>query len=140
MAELKTKLNDASVEDFLNGVADENRRRDCFAVLEIMREVTGEEPQMWGASIIGFGSYRYKYASGREGDWPLTAFSPRKQNLTLYIMPGFARYTGLMQKLGKHKTGKGCLYINKLKEIDQPTLRELVAQSVAHVKAGKWCE
>ena len=140
MAELKTKLNDASVEDFLNGVADENRRRDCFAVLEIMREVTGEEPKMWGASIIGFGSYRYKYASGREGDWPLTAFSPRKQNLTLYIMPGFARYTGLMQKLGKHKTGKGCLYINKLKEIDQPTLRELVAQSVAHVKAGKWCE
>ena len=137
MAELKTKLNDASVEDFLNGVADENRRRDCFAVLEIMREVTGEEPKMWGASIIGFGSYRYKYASGREGDWTITAFSPRKQNLTLYIVPGFARYSGLMQKLGKHKTGKGCLYINKLEDIDLPTLRELVAQSVAHVKAGK---
>jgi hypothetical protein len=136
MAELKTKLNDASVEEFLNGVADEKRRRDCFAALELMREVTSEEPKMWGANIIGFGTYRYKYASGREGEWPLTALSPRKQNLTLYIMPGFARYGELMAKLGRHKTGKSCLYINKLADIDQTVLRELVAQSVAHIKAG----
>ena len=95
MAELKTKLNDASVEDFLNGVADEKRRQDSFKVLEMMREITGEEPKMWGASIVGFGTYRYKYASGREGDWMVTGFSPRKQNLTLYIIPGFARYSGL---------------------------------------------
>ena len=135
MAELKTKLNDASVEDFLNGVADENRRRDCFAVLEIMREVTGAEPQMWGANIVGFGAHRYKYASGREGDWPLTAFSPRKQNLTVYIVDGFAGYPALMAKLGKHKTGKSCLYLNKLVDIDLAVLRELVAQSVKHMKA-----
>jgi hypothetical protein len=138
MAELKTKINDASVEDFLNNVADEKRRRDCCTVLELMREVTGEEPQMWGASIVGFGSYSYKYASGREGEWPLTAFSPRKQNLTLYIMSGFTNYDVLMAQLGRHKTGKSCLYINKLEDINLVVLRELVTQSIAHVKAGQW--
>lgn len=134
MAEPKTKLTDSNVTDFLNGVADENRRRDCFAVLEIMREITGAEPQMWGANIVGFGAYRYKYASGREGDWPLTAFSPRKQNLTLYITDGFADYPALMAELGKHKTGKSCLYINKLADIDLAVLRRLVTQSVAQMK------
>ncbi len=139
MAELKTKLNDGSVEDFLNSVADEKRRQDSFKVLEMMREITGEEPKMWGASIVGFGTYRYKYASGREGDWMVTGFSPRKQNLTLYIMPGFALYGGLLQKLGKHKTSRGgCLYLNKLENIDLAVLRELVTQSVAHVKAGHY--
>jgi hypothetical protein len=134
MAEPKTKPNDTSVTDFLNAVTDEKRRRDCFAVLDLMREVTGEEPRMWGSSIVGFGVYRYQYASGRAGDWPLTGFSPRKQNLTLYIMPGFARYAELMQRLGKHKTGQSCLYLNKLEDISLEVLRELVSQSVAHIK------
>ena len=134
MAELKTKVTEASVEDFLNGVADAKRRHDSLKILELMQEVTGAEPRMWGGNLVGFGSYHYKYASGREGEWMLTAFSPRKQNLTLYIMPGFARYPELMSRLGKYKTGRSCLYINKLGDIDLATLRELIAQSVAHVK------
>jgi hypothetical protein len=133
MAELKTKRNDNSVEDFLNGVAEEQKRRDAFAILELMKKITKAEPKMWGSSIVGFGSYHYKYASGREGDWPITGFSPRKQNLTLYIMPGFARYGELMKKLGKHKTGKACLYINSLDDIHLPTLKELVKQSVQYM-------
>ena len=137
MAELKTRLNDASVEEFLNGVADEKRRAACFTVSEIMRAATGEEPKMWGPAIVGFGSYRYQYASGREGDWMLIGFSPRKQNLTLYIGAGSGGYDDLLRKLGKHKTGKGCLYINKLEDIDLAVLRELAAQSVARVRAGK---
>jgi hypothetical protein len=98
-----------------------------------MKKITKAEPKMWGSSIVGFGSYHYKYASGREGDWPITGFSPRKQNLTLYIMPGFARYGELMKKLGKHKTGKACLYINSLDDIHLPTLKELVKQSVQYM-------
>ena len=133
MAEPKTQKNDASVEDFLNGVLDERKRVASFAVMQLMREVTGEEPAMWGTSIVGFGSYRYKYASGREGEWPLAAFSPRKQNLTLYIMAGFKNYDTLLSDLGKYKRGKACLYINKLEDIDIPTLRELIKQSAAHV-------
>jgi len=130
---MKTQKNDASVVDFLNSVPDERKRADSFAVLELMREVTGEEPAMWGDSIVGFGSYRYKYASGRQGDWMLTGFSPRKQNLTLYIMSGFDDYESLLADLGKHKTGKACLYIKKLEDIDLVVLRELVRQSVAHM-------
>jgi hypothetical protein len=133
MAKLKTQKSDASVEDFLQSVPDEKKRQDSIAVLELMREVVGEEPAMWGSSIVGFGSYRYKYASGREGEWPLTGFSPRKRNLTLYIMSGFENYDSLLADLGKYKTGKSCLYINKLEDIDLPTLRELVRQSVAHM-------
>jgi len=133
MAELKTQRNDGSVEDFLNSVSDEKKRQDSFAILELMREVTGEEPKMWGASIVGFGSYRYRYATGREGDWFLTGFSPRKQNLTLYIMAGFRRYEELLASLGKYKTGKACLYIKKLADIDLGVLRELVRQSAEHV-------
>ena len=135
MAELKTKPTDASVEAFLNSVENEKKRQDSFAILELMREVTGEEAQMWGSSIIGFGSYHYKYASGREGDWMLVGFAPRKQALTLYIMSGFEGYDALMTDLGKHKTGKSCLYINKLEDIDLDTLRELIRQSVEHMIA-----
>lgn len=135
MAELKTKANDASVEAFLNGIADERKRQDALTILQLMGEVTGEAPKMWGESIVGFGSYHYKYASGREADWMLTGFSPRKQNLTLYIMAGFAQYDELLARLGKHSTGSSCLYIKKLQDIDLAVLRELVSQSVAHMKA-----
>lgn len=133
MAELKTKENDASVEAFLNGVADEKKRQDSFTILNLMQEVTGEVPRMWGTSIVGFGHYHYKYASGREGDWFLTGFSPRKQSLTLYIMSGFAEYDTLMNKLGKYKTGKSCLYVKKMEDVDEATLRELVKLSVEHM-------
>lgn len=135
MAEPKTQPTDQSVEDFLNAIPDEQKRADAFAVLKLMKQVTRAEPQMWGSSIVGFGRYRLKYASGREGDWPLAAFSPRKQNLTLYIMAGFEGYADLLKKLGKFKTGKACLYVNKLADVDLPTLKELVKQSVKHMKA-----
>lgn len=133
MAELKTQKNDASVEDFLNEIPDERKREDSFAILKLMQEITGEEAAMWGTSIIGFGSYRYKYASGREGEWFVTGFSPRKRNLTLYIMAGFEGYDTLLADLGKFKTGKSCLYINKLEDVDIPTLRRLIEQSVDHM-------
>lgn len=133
MAELKTKPTDQSVEKFLNCVTNEKKRQDSKAILELMREVTGEEARMWGDSIIGFGSYHYTYKSGREGDWFLTGFSPRKQNLTLYIMAGFDEYDELLDKLGKYKTGKSCLYINKLDDVDTDVLRELVKRSAEHV-------
>jgi hypothetical protein len=134
MAELKTKQNDQSVEVFLNTVPDEKKRQDSFAILALMEEATGEPPKMWGDSIVGFGKYHYRYASGQEGDWPLTGFSPRKQNLTIYIVSGFDQYAPLMQKLGKHKTGKSCLYINKLADVDLNTLKELVRQSAEHMR------
>jgi len=134
MAELKTKPNNRSVENILKSIEDEKKRQDSYAILNLMKEVTEAEPKMWGPSIIGFGSYHYKYESGREGDWFLTGFSPRKQNLTLYIMPGFERYEELMKKLGKYKTGKACLYIKKLEDVDQASLRELVEQSVKYLK------
>ena len=133
MAELKTKKNEESVEGFLNSVENEKKREDSFAILNLMKEVTGEEPAMWGPSIVGFGNYHYKYASGREGDWFKTGFSPRKRNFTLYIMDGFAQYDKLLGKLGKHSTGKSCLYINKLEDVDLETLKELVKQSVEYV-------
>ena len=134
MAELKTKPNKASVEKFLGSVKDEKKREDSFKVLEMMKRITKEEPILWGPSIVGFGKYHYKYASGREGDWFLTGFSPRKQNLTLYIMSGFKRYNELMKKLGKHKTGSSCLYINKLEDIDMKVLKELITESVKYMK------
>lgn len=135
MAELKTLPTTASVTDFLNAVADEKRRQDCFALADLMREVTGEEPVMWGPSIVGFGSYHYCYESGREGNWMVTGFSPRKANLTLYIMSGFGQYDELLQKLGKHTTGQACLYIKRLSDIDLVVLRQLIAESVAFVKS-----
>jgi hypothetical protein len=133
MAELKTKQNEQSVTDFLQKVPDERKRNDSFVILELMKEVTGQEPKMWGDSIIGFGNYHYKYATGREGDWFVTGFSPRKQNLTLYIMSGFDDYDALMHKLGKYKTGKACLYINKLEDVDMAVMKELIQKSVAHL-------
>lgn len=133
MTELKTQKNDASVEEFLDSVENEKKRQDSYAILELMKDVTGEEPAMWGTSIVGFGSYHYKYASGRENEWFLVGFSPRKQNLTLYIMSGFDEYESLLEDLGKHKTGKSCLYINKLEDVDLSTLRDLVEKSVAHM-------
>lgn len=133
MAELKTKPSDQSVEAFLNGVADDKKRQDSFTILKLMQEVTGAEPKLWGDNIVGFGRYHYRYASGREGDWFLTGFSPRKQNLTLYIMAGFDQYEAMLAQLGKFKTGKSCLYIKKIEDIDLPTLRQLVQQSVDHM-------
>jgi len=135
MAELKTQKNDGSVTDFLNQVDNEKKRADSFTILELMEAVTGEAPKMWGDSIVGFGDYHYKYASGREGDWFLVGFSPRKQNLTLYITSGFSEFDHLLQKLGKYTTGKGCLYIKKLEDVDQEVLKELISQSVEHMKA-----
>ena len=139
MAELKTKLNEASVEDFINSVDDEVKREDCRVVLELMSRATNEEPKMWGSSIVGFGTYHYKYASGREGDWMKIGFSPRKQNLTLYIMDGFDKYDELMSKLGKYKTGKSCLYVKSLADIDKKVLEKLVKESVSYFdrKYGK---
>jgi hypothetical protein len=134
VAELKTQKNDASVEAFLHTV-DEKRREDCFALLKLMDEVTGAPAKMWGSAIVGFGEYHYKYASGREGDWMLVGFSPRKQNLTLYIMSGFDRYDELLGKLGKHSVGKSCLYIKRLADVDTDVLRQLVEASVAHMNA-----
>lgn len=135
-AELKTKINDADVEEFLNNVGDEERRGDSFRILELMREVTGEEPKMWGSAIVGFGLHHLKYASGRELDSTLVAFSPRKANLTLYITDGFDKYDEFMEKLGKYKTGKSCLYIRRLSDVDENVLRDLVAASVENVKNG----
>jgi hypothetical protein len=133
MAELKTQENDSSVEDFLNSVDDERKRQDSYAILELMRKVTKLEPKMWGDSIIGFGNYHYRYASGREGEWFLTGFSPRKRTLTLYIMSGFAEYDSLLADLGKYTTGVSCLYIKKLEDVNLKILRKLVTQSVKHM-------
>ncbi|MGD2115652.1 MAG: DUF1801 domain-containing protein [Acidobacteriota bacterium] len=135
MAEPKTRPTDASVREFLDGVEDETKRRDSETLLEIMGRITGEEPTMWGGSIIGFGSYHYRYASGREGDWFLTGFSPRKQSFSLYIMSGFRGYDELLDRLGKHKTGKSCLYVKRLEDVDLAVLEELIERSVERVAA-----
>jgi hypothetical protein len=130
MSELKTKANDASVTDFLNAVADEKKKNDSLQLLEIFTRLTGEQPKMWGSSIVGFGQYHYKSErSTQEGDWPLTGFSPRKQNLTLYVMPGFDNYADLLAALGKHKTSVGCLYLNKLADVDLTVLEKLIKRS-----------
>ena len=136
MSEPKTKTNDSSVEGFLNAVEHDTRREDGFTLLEMMREVTGEEPTMWGPSIVGFGSYHYKYKSGREGDMPVVGFSPRKRSQSVYIMDGFEGYQDLLAKLGKHRTGKSCLYINKLADVDTDVLREIIRQSVEQMKTS----
>jgi len=135
MTELKTKKNELSVEDFLNSVENENRKKDSFLVLELMKKITKSEPSMWGPSIIGLGHYQYKYSSGRENDWFLTGFSPRKQSLTLYIMNGFSHYDEILSRLGKYKTGKSCLYINKLEDVDCAVLEELITASIDFLKS-----
>ncbi len=139
MAELKTKASDASVSAFLQSVDGEQKRRDARDILALMKEETGKRPRMWGTSIVGFGSYHYKYQSGREGDWLVTGFPPRKQNLAVYIMPGFSRYSTLMNRLGKYKTGKSCLYLRRLGDVDQKVLRQLVTRSVADMKKLYHC-
>jgi len=130
MAELKTIPTKLSVDKFLKGIKDEQKRADCYEILELMKKATKAQPKMWGTSIVGFGNYHYVYESGREGDWFLTGFSPRKQNLTLYMMGGFNQFEDLMKKLGKHSTGKGCLYINKLEDVDTKVLKEIITKSV----------
>lgn len=132
--ELKTKLNDGDVNEFINSIESELKRNDSFKIIEMMKKITKSEPKMWGDSIIGFGNYHYKYASGREGDWFLCGFSPRKQNLSIYIMSGFNKYENILSKLGKHKTGKGCLYVKNLEEIDLKVLENLIKQSVDYLK------
>jgi hypothetical protein len=132
--DLKTKVNDADVEKFLDSVDNEGKRNDSYEMLKLMKQATKEEPKKWGASIIGFGSYHYKGAGGREGDWMLTGFSPRKQALTVYLMHGMEENADLLKKLGKHKIGKGCLYINKLDDVDRKVLKELVTVSYKRMK------
>ena len=134
VSNVKTTRNDGDVRAYLESVASEQRRKDALAMLELMREITGEKAEMWGESIVGFGIYRYRYASGRQGDWFLTGFAPRKQALTLYIMPGFERYEALLAKLGKHKIGKSCLYISKLADVDRNVLKEIIAASVEQMR------
>ena len=134
MANNKTKQTGAGVEQFLAAVEHPRRREDSLTLLTLMKQITGLEPEMWGPSIVGFGSYHYRYDTGREGDMPLTGFSPRKQSLTVYIMPGFAGYEDLLGRLGKHRTGVSCLYINKLADVDQDVLTELISRSFAHMR------
>lgn len=136
MAELKTKLTKNSVQAFLMKIPDSGRRKDAQSLLELMREVTGAKPALWGSSIIGFGSYHYKYASGQQGDWPIISFSPRKQNLTLYVMMPLERHADLLAKLGKHKARGSCLYINHMADVDLPTLRELIKRSLKQKRTG----
>lgn len=134
MAEPKTKPTSVSVEAFLRGVPDQQRREDAGKVLEIMKEITGEPPRMWGPSIVGFGAYHYVYASGHEGDTCLTGFSPRKEALVLYFMAGLQeRFADQLKKLGKFKSSKGCLYIKKLADVDEAILRAMIAANVAHL-------
>ncbi len=132
MAELKTKKTKASVSAFLNAIEDDQQRKDAKTIAKVMKEATGARPAMWGPNMVGFGQYHYKYASGREADWFLTGFSPRKQNLTVYIMDGFKARGALLKKLGKHKTGKSCLYVKRLADVDVDVLCRLIEASVAH--------
>ena len=138
-AELKTKPQKTSVAAFLNAVDNDVRRQDAKVIAKMMAKITGKKAVMWGGSIVGYGSYHYKYKTGREGDWMITGFSPRKANLVLYIMAGFSRYDTLMAKLGKYKTGKSCLYINKLDDIDLSVLEKLISESVKMMRKSYQC-
>lgn len=146
MEELKTKVNQASVTKFLDSIADEVKRKDSYMLLEMFQKATENEPKMWGSSIIGFGTYHYVYKSGREGDWPLAGFSPRKQTITLYIMSGWEKNADLLAKLGKHSLGKGCLYIKRLSDVNLPVLKSLIDEAIkqarnqAHANANKQAE
>lgn len=135
MADIKTKPNKLSVAAFIDGLSDQTRRADAKALVKLMRSATGEKPKMWGPSIIGFGSYHYKYESGREGDMPVAGFSPRKAATVLYVTRDFSGSEELLAKLGKHTTGKSCLYVKKLAEVDQKVLESLVVKSVAAMRA-----
>ena len=139
MAENKTVPNNKSVKKFLDTLVDETKRKDCHVILKMMQEITGEKAKMWGDSIIGFGQYHYQYASGREGDFFVTGFAPRKQDLTIYIMPGFTNYTELLARLGKHKTGKSSLYIKNLADADRNILEKLISRSVDYMRRNHPC-
>ena len=134
MADVKTKQKSSSVTAYLNSIENTSRRADAKAMHKLMREVTGERARMWGSSLVGYGSYSYPYASGQSGSSALCGFSPRKQNLVVYIMPGFKPYKSLMAKLGKYRTGKSCLYINKIENVDKTVLRKLVDKSVRDMR------
>ena len=134
MAELKTKVNDANVTTFLDGIADEAKRKDSYLLFEMMQKATKNEAKMWGDSIVGFDDYHYVGKSGREGDWLLAGFSPRKQALTLYMLGGWEQHDELLAKLGKHSLGKGCLYIKRLEDVDMSILNELIVEAVKHAK------
>ncbi|KAA3663608.1 MAG: DUF1801 domain-containing protein [Chloroflexi bacterium] len=134
MSQNKTRPTNQNVIDFLESVDHKTRRQDGLALLEMMKEITGEDAVMWGSSIVGFGTHHYKYESGREGDMPLIGYSPRKQSMTLYIMPGFDEYEDALAKLGKHKIGKSCLYVNKLADVDEGVLRRLIKRAYEHMK------
>ncbi len=135
MGKLKTQVNDASVADFINTISDETKRKDGFALLKLFEKITGEKAKMWGTSIVGFGKYHYKSErSTQEGDWPLIGFSPRKQNLTLYILSGFDETIELLNALGRHKRSVGCLYIKKLADVELPVLEKIIKKSYEHMK------
>jgi len=133
-AKVKTVVTNESVADFINKIEDETKQNDCFAIINLMRKVSGFEEKMWGPSIIGFGSYHYKYESGREGDAPLVGFSPRKAEISLYLAQGFKERQALLEKFGKHKTAKACIYIKKLSDIDTNVLEEMIGHSIAYIK------
>jgi len=133
VSDIKTKPTRVTPKAFIDGIENEQRRKDAHELVALMKTVTGEAPTMWGPSIVGFGRYRYRYASGRQGEMCLTGFSPRKQSLVLYLGPGLDDRV-LLAKLGKHKRGEGCLYINKLDDVDREVLRELVSRSVAEMR------
>ena len=135
MAELKTQQTNASVTAFLAAIEDPQQRADAKKLSAMMRKATGSRAKMWGTSIVGFGSYHYVYASGREGDWPIVGYSPRKQNLSIYIMSGFSGNEKLMAKLGKHKTGKSCLYVKRLADVDEQVLEQLIDKSVEFIRS-----
>ena len=134
MAELKTKKTNASVVAFLNAVEDKNKRAECKVIAKMMREATGKRAKMWGSAIVGFDSYDYTYDSGRSGSWPVCGFSPRAQNISVYIMPGFGKFEKLLAKLGKFKIGKSCLYIKSLGDVDEKVLNKLIAASVKEMR------
>jgi len=135
MADNKTRPTGASVSAFINAIEEPQTRADVRKVAAMIKKATGSRPKLWGAGIVGYGSYRYRYASGREGEFMITGFSPRKQALTIYIMPGFSRYDALMARLGKYRTGKSCLYLRRLADVDEAVLQQLITQSVADMRA-----
>ena len=134
MAGSKTQKTNASPRVFVGGLEDETRRKDCQALMKLMKKVTNEEARMWGPSIVGFGNLRYKYASGRAAEWFLVGFSPRKRDLTLYLMGGVERHPKLLARLGKHKTGKSCLYLKSLADVDMGVLEELIVAAVTFLR------
>lgn len=136
MSNLKTRPTDQEASQFIDAVEPDQKRKDCWTIVEMMREITGSEPVMWGSSIIGFGAYTYVNSSKKPADWPITGFSPRKTNLALYVMPGFSNYQSLMARLGEYSTGKSCLYVKKLADIDLDVLKEVIARSVRDMEAA----